>query len=205
VTSISKLDFRPPRRAANIGMWLLLAALGMLFVSGMLLYVLFYLHVFGNAATIPVHLPAAMWISTAVLLVASCTIHRAVAAVRRQRLTPLLHWLYATSALAAVFLAIQFPCLAKVLAAYRAATASIVAQTSAATHPLRLDGLVFCLILLHALHVIGGIVAMGIVTVNVYRGRYDHEHYTPIRHAAWYWHFLDGVWLTMFAIFLTTR
>jgi len=140
-----------------------------------------------------------------VLLVASCTIHRAVAAVRRQRLTPLLHWLYATSALAAVFLAIQFPCLAKVLAAYRAATASIVAQTSAATHPLRLDGLVFCLILLHALHVIGGIVAMGIVTVNVYRGRYDHEHYTPIRHAAWYWHFLDGVWLTMFAIFLTTR
>jgi hypothetical protein len=30
------------------------------------------------------------------------------------------------------------------------------------------------------------------------QGKYDHENYAGIKHAAMYWHFLDGVWIVMF-------
>jgi heme/copper-type cytochrome/quinol oxidase subunit 3 len=63
-------------------------------------------------------------------------------------------------------------------------------------------GLAFCLILLHAAHVIGGVVALWVVTVKAMKDRYDHENYQGVRHAAVYWHFLDIVWVAMLAVFL---
>ena len=34
--------------------------------------------------------------------------------------------------------------------------------------------------------------------INAFANKYDHEHYVGVRSAAWYWHFLDIVWLVMF-------
>ena len=62
----------------------------------------------------------------------------------------------------------------------------------------------FVLVLLHALHVLGGMVVLIRVVVRGRNGVYDHEHYQPIRHTAMYWHFLDFVWLVMFFTFLAT-
>ncbi|HEY1923474.1 MAG TPA: cytochrome c oxidase subunit 3, partial [Tepidisphaeraceae bacterium] len=62
--------------------------------------------------------------------------------------------------------------------------------------------LVFFLIMVHALHVLGGIVALVIVTLNARRQKYDHENYMGVRFAARYWHFLDVVWIGMFTMFL---
>ena len=60
----------------------------------------------------------------------------------------------------------------------------------------------FCFVLLHAAHVLGGIIYLAVVTVRAYRGVYDHEHFVGVRHAALYWHFLDVVWILMFGTFL---
>jgi heme/copper-type cytochrome/quinol oxidase subunit 3 len=57
-------------------------------------------------------------------------------------------------------------------------------------------------VLIHALHVLGGVIYLAIVTQRALAGRYDHEHYTGVKHAAMYWHFLDLVWLMMFGTFL---
>ena len=64
-----------------------------------------------------------------------------------------------------------------------------------------LYALIFVLVLLHALHVIGGIVPLTIVTVKGFGGAYDHEHSLPVQHTAMYWHFLDAVWIVMFSTF----
>ena len=73
-----------------------------------------------------------------------------------------------------------------------------------AAQGLRMYGLVFCLILLHALHVIGGVISLCVVTVRALHGRYDHENYLGVKYAAAYWHFLDIIWLIMFGMFLLT-
>src|ERR1700722_9156420 len=92
----SKSGFRAPPRASAIGMWLFLAALGMLFISSMWLYVLMRLHFFGRISNDPIHMPTLAWGSTAVLLTGSFTIHRAVVAIRRERLATCLKFLYIT-------------------------------------------------------------------------------------------------------------
>ena len=66
----------------------------------------------------------------------------------------------------------------------------------------RLWTILFVYVLLHALHVLGGMIYLALVTRNGLLGRYDHEYYVGVRHAAMYWHFLDVVWLMMFGIFV---
>jgi len=55
------------------------------------------------------------------------------------------------------------------------------------------------------LHVVGGLIYLMMVLLKAYAGRYDHERYTGVRHAAMYWHFLDIVWLVMFGTMVVLR
>ncbi len=65
-------------------------------------------------------------------------------------------------------------------------------------------GMVVVLALLHALHVAGGIIALGMVSLRAMHGKYDHERHWPVDFAAQYWHFLDVIWLFMLAAFWMT-
>jgi cytochrome c oxidase subunit III len=197
----SKSGFRAPPRASAIGMWLFLAALGMLFVSSMWMYVLMRLHFFGRITNDPIHMPVLAWGSTVVLLAGSFSIHQAVAAIRRERLGVCLKYLYITWAIAVLFLVVQTPCMVQVLDAHRALEPKDRIGGGGFS-PVSMYGLVFVLILVHALHVVGGIIALGIVTFNARRQKYDHENYMGVQFAARYWHFLDVVWLGMFTMFL---
>ena len=64
--------------------------------------------------------------------------------------------------------------------------------------------MVVVLAILHALHVLGGIFALGIVSVRTAMGQYDHERHWPVDFAAHYWHFLDLVWIVMLTTFWLT-
>jgi heme/copper-type cytochrome/quinol oxidase subunit 3 len=184
----------PPRGMGVFGMGLFLAALGMLFAASMVAYVAIRLGP-GGAARGGVHLPIELWFSTGLILLSSFAFHGAVLAIRRERLGRFRGYLWATFGLALGFIAVQTPGLLNLLRQHRSMAGQGIHH---------LYGLVFFLVLLHALHVVGGIVAMAQVNVHAKRGRYDHEHYFGVRYAAMYWHFLDAVWLAMFAVFLAT-
>jgi len=180
-----------------------LAALGMLFVASMWLYILLRLHFFGRISDVQIHMPYLTWLSTIVLLSGSLTIHRAVVAITREKLQTCLKFLYITCGIAVLFLAVQSPCMAIILGEHEAIGAQSAAGKGPGEFaPVSAYGLVFVLILVHALHVVGGIVALGVVTHRARAGKYDHENYTGIQFAARYWHFLDVVWLAMFTMFL---
>ena len=66
----------------------------------------------------------------------------------------------------------------------------------------RLWGLLFFFVLVHAAHVIGGMIYLAVVTIKGHKGYYDHEHFVGVRHAALYWHFLDIVWIFMLSTFV---
>ena len=59
------------------------------------------------------------------------------------------------------------------------------------------NGLTFFLVVLHALHVVGGVAGMVLLLFGISRNRYDHERHFPVRFCALYWHFLDLVWIIM--------
>ena len=185
----AKTGHRVPPNTATIGMWLFLAALTMLFSSTMLGYL--FIRTTG-AASPQLHslrLPKLLYLSTGLILFGSVTVHQAVAAVRRERQQLLRKYLVLTCVMAALFVVVQTPALVELMrehAAWR-------------ERGLRLYGLIFVLILVHALHVVGGIVGLGLTTAHAYQGRYDHERYAGVRHAAMYWHFVDVVWIVMYA------
>jgi heme/copper-type cytochrome/quinol oxidase subunit 3 len=169
-------------------MWLFLAALTMLFASSLLGYIFIRTNSAQSPPLRSLHFPPALWLSTAVILLGSYTIHKALAAVRRERQKQLRAYLLITCVIAAVFVIVQTPSLASLL----------VQHQRFRERSLQLYGLVFFLILIHALHVLGGIISLAITTIQAHRHRYDHEHYAGVKHAAMYWHFLDGVWIVLF-------
>jgi len=52
----------------------------------------------------------------------------------------------------------------------------------------------------HGIHVAGGLVFLIIVFVRGMFGQFDHERHTAVTAAAYYWHFVDIVWLFLFAV-----
>ena len=184
--------FRPPRSTATFGMWIFLAALFMLFAASMVGYAIIRVTGPANVNRGTLHLPPLLWFSTLALVVVSVAVHFALAAARRERQASFRLWLQLMLGAGLAFLAIQGPALWQLLTEHR--TLQPTGQ--------HLYGLIFCLVLLHALHVVGGIAWLVRITVQGHRNAYDHEHYLPVRHAAMYWHFLDAVWVVMFSTFL---
>ncbi len=181
-----------PVKTYTIGMWLFLASLAMLFLSSMLGYVAIRAFAGNRPPFGRLTFPWELWLSTALVLAASLTIHLAVNNVRRERLAAFRKWMVVTSGLAVMFCIVQTPAMIDLLNQHQALKAT----------GLTLYGVVFFLILLHALHVAGGIIFLGLVTFKAFHNRYDHESYIGPRHAAMYWHFLDVVWIVMFSTLL---
>jgi len=183
---------RPPgdsARLRQLGMWLFLAALTMLFAAGMLGYVLIRARAGGPPAG-SIRLPAGLWVSTVIIVTSSLCIQQAVQAARTGTPTQLRRWLSATWMLALGFLAVQIPCMVILLKSHKG---------------LPLYGLLFFLILLHAAHVLGGLVALGAVSIGSARAASAAARFGAVKRTAMYWHFLDGVWIVMFAVFLASR
>ena len=54
----------------------------------------------------------------------------------------------------------------------------------------------------HGLHVSAGVIYLGVVARRVLRGHYDHRgNYDIVEIAGLYWHFVDLVWVFIFALF----
>ena len=201
-----------PRGTSELGMALFLGSLGLLFLASMIGYAVFRLMATsprqttvgaagsvladGGASVRPalplqsLSLPWPLWFSTGVILVSGFTLHRALQKVRREKLPEFRQLMVATLLLSMLFLIVQTPSLIALL------------LDRQADHASALSGFLFFLILLHAAHVVGGIVPLFRVTLSAYAGRYDHEHHGPVKLLAMYWHFLDAVWIVMFGLFL---
>lgn len=192
----------PPGTHA-LGMWLFLAALAVLFVAGMLVYVI--VRVTGTYESVhpltketipavapPLHsidMPMILWLSTGAILISSFTMHRALDNVVHERQDRFRQALLTTLLLAVPFFLAQ-----------GAGLATLIGRAEAGGSALK-NAIVF-LIIVHAMHLVGGLIPLAVVLKNAHAGRYDHEYYTPVKNLALYWHFLDGVWMVMFATFL---
>ena len=62
----------------------------------------------------------------------------------------------------------------------------------------------YVITLVHVMHLIGGILAISITTINSLRNKYNSENYLGIEMCSIYWHFLDALWiyLLLFLIYI---
>ncbi len=183
----------PSDQRFRLGGYLFLSSLFVFFLSSILLYAI-YAGTRRHDPQSQVPLPLTFLVSTVCLLMVSGMMHTATRTIRRERRTATCVWLTVSAAAAALFMGVQFHAMSKMLAgpAFLGGMGKGVV------------GMVFVLAFLHALHVAGGVIALGLVAIRSLLGRYDHERHWPVDFAAHYWHFLDGVWICMLAAFWWT-
>ncbi|QYG95334.1 heme-copper oxidase subunit III [Iamia sp. SCSIO 61187] len=127
--------------------------------------------------------------ATLVLIVSSFTMHLAVQAAERTDRRGLVRWLGVTAALGAVFLLNQVLEYAEL-------------EFSISTHAY---GSAFYLMTgFHGLHVLGGILFM-MGVIGLVAGRSQAPPGPPVAVCAYYWHFVDVVWVAMFATIYLVR
>ncbi|MHC4100743.1 MAG: cytochrome c oxidase subunit 3 [Planctomycetota bacterium] len=139
-------------------------------------------------------LPWGLWISTLLLLASSATMQAALDGARRGDLGRLRFFLTATTVLGFAFLAAQAVCWIVWLEPMR----GLLDQ---AEQVFLLTGF-YTLTGLHALHVVGGLVPLVVITARARAGRYAPEYHPGVIYTAMYWHFLGGVWVVTYGTLL---
>jgi cytochrome c oxidase subunit 3 len=177
-----------------LGMWLFLAALFMLFAAMLAGYLIIRIGGSHSPALHTVRFSPLFYLSTTAVVGVSITMALALRHIRLAHPRKFREWLFASLLLALGFVMVQTPALARLLRSHHRAEAD----------GIYLYGLIFVLVLIHALHVIGGVIGLVWVYVKALRGAYDADNYLPIRNTALYWHFLDFIWICMFLMFLAT-
>lgn len=140
----------------------------------------------------PFDLPLQVWFSTLIILASSVTYEFGQSAIARSDVPGTRRWMVATTALGAVFIASQL--LVWLILVNRGLYMS--------GNPYA--GFFYLLTAVHAVHVIGGIIALGAVLLRSWQpARTDREHSyrTALsRSVGWYWHFMGGLWIVLFTL-----
>ena len=178
-------------RIGRLGMWLFIASLSVLFIACVVGYVIIRLRMSQKIALGSLHLPSILWISTLTIMLSSLTIERAYRLLASNNVKSFKQQLLWTNLLTACFLFTQIPGLWLLLQTHH----RVVEQSGVAMY-----GMVFMVILLHAMHVVGGVVPLVAINKRAWTTGYTSETALPVRILAMYWHFLDVVWLSLFGL-----
>ena len=54
----------------------------------------------------------------------------------------------------------------------------------------------------HALHILGGLAALGYVLIQTLRNQYTASNHEPVTLCATYWHFMGGLWIYLFLLLI---
>ncbi len=132
----------------------------------------------------PYHLPL---INTLLLMASSVTITIAHHALRANQRTKVIFWLIATVILGAVFLYFQAD---EYVEAYQHLNLTLGSGVYGSTF--------FMLTGFHGMHVTLGAIMITVITIRMIRGHFKPENHFAFEAVAWYWHFVDVVWLGLF-------
>lgn len=175
------------------GAVVLLVSLAVFFIGSLILYAIYVLMRIGPEAgkIIPFYLPRGFVLTTIILVAISTILHLAVGAVKEERRTDFARYIVLAFVLSLVFFVTQGTGMVWMIQQLMKPFSTM----------LNLYGFTMFLVLVHALHVVGGVAGLVFLLFGIRRNAYDHERHFPVRFCALYWHFLDGVWIVMLFCF----
>ena len=167
-------------------LWVAIASIIMMFAGLTSAYIVKS----GQANWQDVRLPNTFWYSTAVLLISSLTIQVAYRAIKQREMTQYRSLLIVTLVLGIAFVVFQG-----------------IGFSWLCAHGVHLDGagagqFLYILFGLHALHVVGGIIALIIIILKQYTGKTRSYNTVQAEVMSTYWHFVDFLWLYLLVFFV---
>jgi cytochrome c oxidase subunit III len=140
----------------------------------------------------PFDLPIQVWLSTAIIIASSFTYHLGKLATTRNDQPRAKKWFIATTILGAMFISSQ-----------------ILSWIELAGRGLYMSGnpyvgFFYLLTAVHAVHVIGGVGALGSILLRVWRPTTNEDFLLKRASMAqvigWYWHVVGGLWIVLFIL-----
>jgi cytochrome c oxidase subunit 3 len=192
--------------AAHLGMWLFLTSEVLLFGALFGLYTGYRLEYRADFAQAVHHNNILLGtVNTAILITSSFSAAWAVHSAKRGSRRGLLGSLFITLALGLCFLVFKFIEYSQHFAEgiYPGA---LYAYKELPTHGANIFfTLYFFITGLHALHVIGGLSALGVLTWLAARGRHTPQRYTSLELGVLYWHLVDVIWIFVWPLMYLQR
>ena len=140
----------------------------------------------------PFSLPVQVWLSTVIILTSSVTYHISKKALDHDNQEKSKKWLLATTVLGAAFISSQ-------LIAWIALVNRGVYVKS---NPYA--GFFYILTAVHAVHVFGGICALGSIVLRTWEKTFDNDELKERQNLSnvvgWYWHTMDALWIVLFLL-----
>ena len=174
------------RRASITGLLVLLAASVMLFAA---FTSSFFVRRGLSNDWVDTPLPPILWINTGVLVASSIALELARAALRGGRRVAFNRYWTGATTLGALCLGGQY------LAWRQLNDAGIYLATNPSS------SFFFVLTCAHAVHLLGGISALGYIDVQALLLRLGPGKRTAVDVSAYFWHFLDAIWIFLMALF----
>ena len=175
-----------PISKGQIGVWILLTAIVMLFAGLSSAYIVLR----GVPSWQNIELPSLLWPNTVILLLSSVAIDISRRAVRRNDLQSMTRWLAVGGVLGLAFLVGQ-------VAAWRQLVNAGVYIPSTLQ-----SGFFYILSGLHGLHLFGGVIALAFVMTKAVKQQLTPFNYEPLKLCALYWHVMDALWIYLFLLLL---
>lgn len=134
-------------------------------------------------------MPTAFFISTAIILLCSVTIHLAKKSIKKDDRSATTLFLLATLALGLGFIYFQFQGFDQLF--------------KNRLYPVGGSGSItisflYVLVYVHMAHLAGGIISLLIIIYNHFKQKYNSSQFLGIELGAMYWHFLDFLWIYLF-------
>lgn len=145
----------------------------------------------GQAGWHEVKTPTAFWFSTAILFISSVTVQAALRSFKQRAMATFRRLFLLTLVLGIVFVTLQ-----------------CIGFSWLWNHGVHFQGasgagqFLYIVFGLHALHVLGGIVALAILLAKQYIGKRRTYNSTPIEMMSTYWHFVDLLWIYLLVFFI---
>jgi cytochrome c oxidase subunit III len=141
-------------------------------------------------------LPSIFWWSTLVIVISSLTIQMALKYFKAREMKNYRYLLLVTAVLGVLFAGLQ-----------------VVGFFNLEAHGIKLTGLnsnpaasfILVIVGVHAVHVLGGVVALLAITLQAYFGRTKTYSSTTLEVASTYWHFVDILWIYLLIFLMFMR
>lgn len=137
-----------------------------------------------------VRTPRVFWYSTAVLIISSITIQSALRSFKQRAMGQFRGLFLLTLVLGLAFVVLQWTGFEYLW-----------------HHGVRFKGagagqFLYIIFGLHALHVLGGVIALLVITIQQFLGKTRSYNAVPIEVMTTYWHFVDVLWLYLLIFFI---
>jgi cytochrome c oxidase subunit 3 len=167
-------------------LWVAIGSITMMFAG----FTSAYIVKSNQAGWEPVQMPKIFFLSTAIILVSSLTVYLAQKAMAAREMAKYRLLITITALLGLGFVATQFIGFSELWAS------KITFRESVA-------GSFFYIITgVHALHVLGGIIALVVLFLRAYNTKTKFYGSTPVETTGLYWHFVDLLWIYLFVFFM---